>query len=246
MPRAIETRSGRKPPEPSLAVLISGLLGELGRYADTESALLRADLESTFRRSTIVAILFVGAMLLALVGLLVLAQAGVAALSPLAGGEAYAGLIVGAGLLGAVAALLWISIGLLGRDTKPKSAIMRALSPSHGNRERKRMSVARLTTDAQRLRAELTNTTATLRNRLTPAQLAEEIVVALESRLGSRPYLASFASRHPIVAGAIITAVTWLLLPEQFRATDRRPEKKRTPATPDAIRRSSDAYKPPA
>ena len=114
--------------KPAFPELFKELAGDGKRWLDAELALAKA--EAGLRVRGYVAglgVAFAGLAVM-LAAIVVLAQAGVAALTPYAGGPAVAGLAVGIALLVIVAILAFVAKTLLVNKTRPVGLVFRWLT----------------------------------------------------------------------------------------------------------------------
>jgi ABC-type Na+ efflux pump permease subunit len=117
---------------PALKATLPGLFKELASdgalWADAELALARAEAGVLLRRYAMVLALGCVAFAAMIAAILILAQAGVAALLPYVNGQASANLIVGVVLLGFVLLMAFAANYLLARKIHPVSRIFRWLA----------------------------------------------------------------------------------------------------------------------
>ncbi len=114
--------------KPAFPKLFEELAGNGKRWLDAELALAKAEAVLRVRGyATGLAVAFAGLAIL-IAATVILAQAGVAALTPLVGGPAVAGLLVGAALLVVVLGSAFVAKNLLVSKTPPIGLIFRWLS----------------------------------------------------------------------------------------------------------------------
>lgn len=128
MPRDSEEQVAYPASNSTFPGLVKELASDGALWADAELALARAEAGVLLRRY--VAGLAVGAVAFAamIAAMMILAQAGVAALLPYVSGQASANLIVGVVLLGLVLLLVFAANYLLTRKMRPVSLIFRWLA----------------------------------------------------------------------------------------------------------------------
>ncbi len=128
MPRDSEEHLAYPASNSTFPGLVRELASDGALWADAELALARAEAGVLLRRY--VAGLAVGSVAFAamIAALVILAQAGVAALLPYVSGQASANLIVGGLLLGLVLLLVFAANYLLTRKIRPVSLIFRWLA----------------------------------------------------------------------------------------------------------------------
>jgi putative superfamily III holin-X len=130
MPRT--AKHARLPPRPEISSLLQQLAGDGVRWANAELALARAELLVLRRRSIAAAIFAAVAIAALLAALIILSQAGVAAMARYLGSDIAAGLAVAASLL-ALAALCALAARRM-FSWKGESAIFRWFAPSTDQR----------------------------------------------------------------------------------------------------------------
>jgi len=108
--------------------LVKELADDVRHWLDAEFALAKAEAGLRLRSYAAGLIIALVGVLLFIVAMMVLAQAGVSALAPYVSSEAVAGLIVGTGLLAVVLVFALIARYLLLRKTPSSGLIFRWLS----------------------------------------------------------------------------------------------------------------------
>lgn len=211
--------------EVPLSALFADLARDTRRYAELEISLVAADLKSALRRGMNCLFLVLIAALIGLVGVFVLAQAAIAALSPAVGGEFPAALIVSVALFSAMAAIFWLAARQLQSARAPQSLLLQSVRRSSLAQHEEPASASPPAAEPQMVRDQFEQTVEAVRERLTPNQIAADLLVAVEEWTGSKDHAQSFVRRHPVVAGAVSATAAWLLLPRQAAASRTRKVK---------------------
>lgn len=127
MPKAVAEPLHYPSSKPAFPELFKELAGDGKRWLDAELALAKAEAGLRMRGYAAgLAVAFAG-LAFFLAAIVVLAQAGVAALTPYVSGPAVAGLAVGVALLVVVAILALVAKALLVNKTRPVGLVFRWL-----------------------------------------------------------------------------------------------------------------------